>query len=124
MADNEKLIQPIDADFDAVAGALVTGANAKPKSVDAPDYAELIRELTLPRGWGVPVTDVVNQGQIRLDAEHYDPMVVENDRRLRSLALQLRFVANSESMTYHAWEVMDVERIDRDDTGVMGVFAA
>lgn len=90
MADNGKLIQPIDADFDVVASALVTGAAAKPNAVNVPNYAELIRELTLPRGWGVPVTDVISQGQIRLDAEHYDPMVVENDRRLRSLGVELR----------------------------------
>jgi type I restriction enzyme S subunit len=90
MADNGKLIQPIDADFDAVASAMVSGNGAQPNKVNVPDYAELIRELTLPRGWGVPVIDVVNQGQNRLDAEHYDPLVVENDRRLRSLGVELK----------------------------------
>lgn len=90
MADNTKHIQPINAHFDTVAGALVAGSNVKPEPVSVPDYAELIRELTLPRAWGVPVTDVINQGQIRLDAEHYDPIVVENDRRLRSLGVELK----------------------------------
>ncbi len=40
------------------------------------------------------------------------------------LALQLRFVANSESMTCHAWEVMDDGRIGRDDAGIVGGLAA
>lgn len=90
MADNEKLIQPLYADFDAVARSLIAGRPAQSVKADVPDYAELIRELTLPRGWGVAVTDVINQGQIRLDAEHYDPIVVENDLRLRSIGVELK----------------------------------
>jgi len=90
MPNNEKLIEPIDASFDAVARAMLSGAAQKPDEIVAPDYAELIRELTLPKGWGVPVSDVVNQGQIRLDAEHYDPVVHENNRKLQSLGVELK----------------------------------
>ena len=54
-----------------------------------PDYATLIRELTLPKGWSVPLADVVGQRQIRLDAEHYDPIVIENNKRLQDLGFEL-----------------------------------
>lgn len=90
MPKDRKIIQPIDASLDDVASVLVGGAKKRPGKIVAPDYAELIRELTLPKGWGVPVADVVNQGQIRLDAEHYDPLVLENDRKLRSLGVELK----------------------------------
>lgn len=55
----------------------------------ATDVASLIRKLTTPKGWSVPLTDVVAQGQVRLDAEHYDPLVIENNRRLQSLGFEL-----------------------------------
>ncbi len=90
MPKNEKLIEPIAASFDAVARAMISGAPDKTVEIGAPDYAELIRELTLPKAWGVPVTSVINQGQTRLDAEHYDPVVYENDRKLRNLGVELK----------------------------------
>lgn len=87
--DNQRIVQPLDATFDEVVGAIVgrgASANAEP---DKPDYATLIRELTLPKGWAVPLTDVVGQKQVRLDAEHYDPLVIENNERLQGLGFKL-----------------------------------
>jgi type I restriction enzyme S subunit len=89
MADNKRIIEPLDASFEAVAGALVSGAPAGPAESARPDYATLIRELTLPKGWSVPLTDVVGQRQVRLDAEHYDPLVIENNKRLQDLGFKL-----------------------------------
>ncbi len=90
MADNESLIRAITTNFEAGPDGSEQGAHSLPSADDAPDYAELIRELTLPIGWGVPVTDVISQDQVRLDAEHYDPVVIENDRRLKSLGIELK----------------------------------
>ena len=87
MPEISKLIEPIDAAFDDVARALVSNGPAQTRS---PDYADLICELTTPKGWGVPVTDVINQGQIRLDAEHYDPLVLANEKKLRDLGVELK----------------------------------
>lgn len=89
MADSRKIIEPIDASLEQVVGAMF-GHNSPPVADDpAPDFAALIRELTLPKGWSVPLSQVVEQNQVRLDAEHYDPSVIENDERLRSLGFDL-----------------------------------
>lgn len=90
MANNGKLIEPIDASFDDVVGAIFGNGSTKSDPPTQPDYAALIRELTLPKGWSVPLVDVVGQKQVRLDAEHYDPLVIENDKRLRGLGFNLK----------------------------------
>jgi hypothetical protein len=43
---------------------------------------------------------------------------------IATLALQLRFSANSESIGLHDSEVMDDECINRDNAGTVGIFAA
>lgn len=88
MAENKNVKQPQNSDLETPIIDTITGTEAN--SVSVPDYAELIRELTLPKGWGVPISDVFNQGQIRLDAEYYDPAVIENSRRLHNLGVELK----------------------------------
>ncbi|WP_411351211.1 hypothetical protein PNH50_12380 [Leisingera aquaemixtae] len=56
---------------------------------DQAGHEDLIRRLTTPGGWSVPVAQVANQSNIRLDAEHYDPIVMKNDKELRSLGVSL-----------------------------------
>lgn len=60
------------------------------KAIDAPDNASLIRQLTTPKGWGVSVDQIVLQEGKRIDAEHYDPVVVENDNKLKALGVPLK----------------------------------
>jgi len=51
--------------------------------------SDLIRELTLPTGWSVPLSAIVEQPQIRLDAEHYNPRVTENAGLLRRVKFEM-----------------------------------
>lgn len=94
MANHRKLIEPIDASLDDVVGAILGNDVPEVDHSAQSDYAALIRELTLPKGWSVPLADVVGQKQVRLDAEHYDPLVIENDKRLRGLGLNLKPLSN------------------------------
>jgi len=64
-------------------------ANASPKTITESRRAGLIRELMLPPGWSVLLIDIINQPQKRLDAEHYDPRVVENARKLQGLKCEM-----------------------------------
>ncbi|MEO0920218.1 MAG: restriction endonuclease subunit S [Pseudomonadota bacterium] len=82
MTDNKKTIEPTIVSVEEV-GQAATEQEA------SPDYAALIQELTLPKGWSVPLADVVAQNQVRLDAEHYDPAVIENNERLEKLGFNL-----------------------------------
>lgn len=94
MANRKKFIEPIDASLDDAVGAILGNDMPKADRSAQSDYAALIRELTLPKGWSVPLADVVEQKQVRLDAEHYDPLVIENDKRLRGLGLNLKPLSN------------------------------
>ena len=38
----------------------------------------LIAKLTLPQGWGVSIDNILEQGNVRMDAEHYDPRIMRN----------------------------------------------
>jgi hypothetical protein len=49
---------------------------------------------------------------------------IREKRKRVALALQLRFLLTSESMSFHDSEVMDDRCIDRGDAGTLGVFAA
>ncbi|MDD5519133.1 restriction endonuclease subunit S [Acidithiobacillus thiooxidans] len=53
------------------------------------DHAGLIRLLTTPPGWGVSVHDIATQPGKRMDAEHYDPVVMGNNMRLKALGVTL-----------------------------------
>jgi len=87
MAENKNIIEPIDASFDDVAASLL---GKKKESEEQTDYSQLIEGLNTPQGWSVPLSDVLGQGQVRLDAEHYDPLVIANDEALASLGCELK----------------------------------
>tara|TARA_R110002110_G_C13416501_1_gene714080 strand:+ start:299 stop:1066 length:768 start_codon:yes stop_codon:yes gene_type:complete len=58
--------------------------------IETPDNASLIQHLTTPKGWGVSVDQIVLQEGKRIDAEHYDPIVIANDNRLKALGVPLK----------------------------------
>jgi len=64
------------------------GDGTQSGAVDS-EHAALIRKLTLPAGWSVPLSEILEQPQTRLDAEHYEPCVVENAQKLQSLACKM-----------------------------------
>lgn len=89
MPKSKPVIDPIDASFDDLVGAVLgSRAPAKPPA-DQIDHGELIRSLTTPKGWGVSVDAISKQDQIRMDAEHYEPGIVANYARLKSLGVAL-----------------------------------
>jgi len=49
----------------------------------------LVAQLTRPQGWGVSLGDIIGQESIRLDAEHYDPKIMDNMRSLKASKLKL-----------------------------------
>jgi Type I restriction modification DNA specificity domain len=79
-------IDTADASFDDVFASKTDVNTVRSELVD---HGDLIRSLTLPRGWGVSVDAISKQDQFRLDAEHYEPSIVDNDARLRSLGVNL-----------------------------------
>lgn len=89
MPNNEKLIDPIDATFDDLVGAVLEADAPIPTQPAMPDHADLIRQLTTPSGWGVSMNDIAVQSGKRMDAEHYDPAVMENNAQLSSLGVTL-----------------------------------
>lgn len=89
MPKSKPVIDPIDASFDDLVGAVLgSKAPAKPPA-DQIDHGELIRSLTTPKGWGVSVDAISKQDQIRMDAEHYEPGIVANYAQLKSLGVAL-----------------------------------
>ncbi len=76
MSKTENLISPID-------GKVASKG-------EVADNTDLIRQLTTPMGWGVSVGEIAVQSGKRLDAGHYDQIVMENDNRLRSLGVDLQ----------------------------------
>ena len=89
MVKEKGMIDPIGGSFEDVVDALIGSKKEGEDAPPAPDHAALIQELTLPEGWGVSVDQISKQGSIRLDAEHYAPNILENDKRLRSLGAAL-----------------------------------
>ncbi|MCZ4351575.1 hypothetical protein O4H61_03515 [Roseovarius aestuarii] len=89
MPNKENLIDPIDASFDELVGAVLRSDSPNPEPPVMPDHADLIRQLTTPAGWGVSVNDIATQVGKRMDAEHYDPAVMENNAKLKSLGVTL-----------------------------------
>ena len=89
MANSENNIDPIDASFDDLVGAVLKADAPNSEQPEMPDHAELIRQLTTPTGWGVSVNDIATQSGKRLDAEHYDPAVMDNNARLGALGVSL-----------------------------------
>lgn len=86
---NLDLVSSDDA-VDAKTGAL----GGAPHGVAVADHADLIRTLTMPMGWTVPVDRISKQVGIRLDAEHYDPIVMENDKELRAFGVELDLLSD------------------------------
>ncbi len=64
-------------------------AGAAEQRETAAHYETLIRDLTLPQGWSVAVDEIIAQPQVRLDAEHYDPLVRANHKALSALGYDL-----------------------------------
>jgi type I restriction enzyme S subunit len=89
MPNNDKLIDPIDATFDDLVGAVLEADAPIPEQPEMPNHADLIRQLTTPSGWGVSMNDIAGQSGKRMDAEHYDPAVMENNAQLSSLGVTL-----------------------------------
>ncbi len=89
MPNNDKLIGPIDATFDDLVGAVLEVDAPIPAQPAIPDHADLIRQLTTPSGWGVSMNDIAVQSGKRMDAEHYDPAVMQNSAQLSSLGVTL-----------------------------------
>ncbi len=89
MSKSPKTIDPLNADFDDVVGALLGTDKPTADEPSPPDHRELIEQLTTPIGWEVSVEQVFDQDSKRLDAEHYDPVVMENDANLRALGVDL-----------------------------------
>jgi len=89
MPNKENLIDPIGASFDDLVDAVLGADTPAPAQPVMPDHADLIRQLTTPDGWGVSVNDIATQVGKRMDAEHYDPAVMENNAKLSSLGVTL-----------------------------------
>lgn len=89
MPNKENLIDPIDASFDDLVGVVLGADTPNPAPPMMPDHADLIRKLTTPSGWGVSVNEIATQSGKRMDAEHYDPAVMENNAQLSSLGVTL-----------------------------------
>lgn len=89
MPSKKNSIDPIEASFDDLVDAVLKSGIAGPEQPAMPDHADLIRQLTTPSGWGVSVNDIATQSGKRMDAEHYDPAVMENNARLNALGVTL-----------------------------------
>jgi type I restriction enzyme S subunit len=89
MAKARELIDPIDDGVGEVSDGQIGSQRSVKAEAEQVDHGDLIRSLTLPLGWGVSVDAISRQEQIRLDAEHYEPSIVDNYTRLRALGVKL-----------------------------------
>ncbi|MEQ3678955.1 hypothetical protein [Pseudophaeobacter sp.] len=94
MPNNENLIDPVNASFDDQIGAVLKADETSSEQLTMPDHADLISKLTTPSGWGVSVSDIATQSGKRMDAEHYDPAVMENTAQLSALGVPLAPLAD------------------------------
>jgi len=90
MPKSKTVIKPIGASFDSVVDAVLGSSKSQPEETISPNYDDLIMRLTTPVGWGVTIDQIVEQGGKRLDAEHYDPAVMKNDEKLKSIGVNLK----------------------------------
>lgn len=89
MPNEKNLIDPIDANFDDLVSAVLGADTPNHGQPVMPDHADLIRKLTTPFGWGVSVNEIATQSGKRMDAEHYDPAVMENNAKLSAIGVSL-----------------------------------
>lgn len=89
MPKSNSVIDPIDASFDDLVGAVLGSKMPAKPPADVTDHGDLIRSLTTPKGWGVSVDAISKQDQIRMDAEHYEPGIMANQARLKALGVNL-----------------------------------
>ena len=88
MTKREKPLS-LDMDFDEAIQRL---AQTDPRQLEASQAGagdSAIARLTTPEGWGVKASYIAEQGQVRMDAEHYDPRILENMEALESSGFEL-----------------------------------
>ena len=88
MAKRDKPLS-LDMDFDE---ANQRFAQTYPRQLEASKAGagdDVIAKLTTPEGWGVKASFIAEQGQVRMDAEHYDPRILENMLALEESGFEL-----------------------------------